>query len=341
MKRSYQEIENNCAMEQKKPNRAFKDLDNKNYKNSAPKFTTQNARISSSGNAVYSLDSLPKDMVHLGGENFLKVTGFLGHTRVHIRRHACDDNGLYHPTKDGISLSPKVWHSFCREVNNILNHRISDKVFVIDRDLCVSKQMEDGIELFVFQRLFQRKNLSMQFVPEHVVLRGSEMAKLVDNKNFITECVKDALITYTLFFNITNELSKPNWDFKPDENCDGFLQLIESLGKCLCISITRKIVEIINCFGCRDHFQVDFMHDCMSNSRTEQFDEYFEQALFQINLKDVAKDFVQNNLNVDFNFVLEQQEFFDAVDTKGLFKSIKKMYIAEANAEYDELIISM
>lgn len=83
------------------------------------------------------------------------------------------------------------------------------------------------------------------------------------------------------------------------------------------------------------------MHDCMSNSRTEQFDEYFEQALFQINLKDVAKDFVKNNLNVDFNFVLGQQEFFDAVDTKGLFKSIKKMYIAEANAEYDELIISM
>lgn len=30
-------------------------------------------------------------------------------------------------------------------------------MIVIERDLCVSKQMKDNIELFVFQRLFQQK----------------------------------------------------------------------------------------------------------------------------------------------------------------------------------------
>lgn len=336
MKRS----SNICSLEQIKRKRADKDLDIKNEKNDAPKFLQQNASTNSSGDVGFTLNSLPKDMVHLGGENFLYVNCFFGQTRVHIRKHVCDEDGFFHPTKDGVSLSPKVWYSLCAEVYGILNHKSSDKVFVIERDLCVSKQMKAGFQLFVFQRLFQRKNLSMQYVPEHVVLRAVELAKLDDSKNFIMECVKTELITYTLFNNITKEIHNSNLDLKPDITCDGFLQLIESLGKCLCVFITLKITELMNCFGCRDHYQADFMHDCISKSRTEQFAEYFEQALFQINMDDVAKDIVKKNLNVDFNYVLGQQEFFDAVDVKGLFKSVEKMYASEEEIEYNDLMNS-
>lgn len=280
MKRSWQEVPNMHSFEKIMRERAIKELADKIEKeNAASKLSAQNVRINASGDATYTLESLPMDMVHLGGENFVKVSCFLGQTRVHIRRHVCDEDGYYHPTKDGISLSPKVWLSFCTEVNHILNHRSSDKVFVIDRDLSVSKQMKAGFQLFVFQRLFQRKNLCMQFVPDCVVLRGPELVKLADRKNFITECVKSDLITYTLFNNITREVNKSNPDLKPRDDSDGFLQLIESLGKCLCAAISLKINELVNCFGCSDHFQADFMHDCLSKSRADKFAEYFDQAL--------------------------------------------------------------
>lgn len=125
-------------------------------------------------------------------------------------------------TKDERSFSPK--DSFCGEVNSTQNHKSSDKVFVMDTNLCLFKQMKNVIQLFVFQRYFLRKNLSMQFMPEHGV--GQELRKLTDRKNLVTECVKSYLITYTLFYNITKEIYNPNLDFKPDVNCDGFLQFI-------------------------------------------------------------------------------------------------------------------
>lgn len=37
----------------------------------------------------------------------------------------------------------------------------------------------------------------MQFVPEHVMLKLPELQKIVDNMCNITNCVKDALITYS------------------------------------------------------------------------------------------------------------------------------------------------
>lgn len=338
MKRSIQASTNSFTVTSEMRKKVAKDLANE--KTDAPKFTRQNVRINSSGNAAYTLDSLPTDMVHLGSENFVLVSGFIGQTRIHVRRHVCDEDGYYHPTKDGISLSPKVWLSFCGEVNEILNCKLPEKVFVIDRDLCVCKQTKDDVQLFIFQRLFQKKNLSMQFVPECVVLRGPELGKLADKKNFITECVKSNLITYTLSFNLDKEIKHSKLNLKTSDYSEGFLQLIESLGQCLCVFITLKITELINCFGCRENYQANFMHDCTLLSREQKFEQYFDRALFLLNWNDLAKDILQKNLNIDYDYVLYQQEFFDAIDADGLFKSIKKMYITvDSNDDDDDLII--
>lgn len=43
-------------------------------------------------------------MIQIGGENFLNVSGFLGHTRVHVRRHVCDDDGLPYTVNADIQL---------------------------------------------------------------------------------------------------------------------------------------------------------------------------------------------------------------------------------------------
>lgn len=37
---------------------------------------------------------------------------------------------------------------------------------------------------------------------------------------------------------------------------------------------------------------------------------------------------VQKILNLDYNYMLGKHEFFNAVDTKGLFKSLEKIYVS-------------
>lgn len=269
------------------------------------------------------------DRKYLGGENFLTVNYFLGHTRIHIRRYVQNQDGELGPTKHGVSLSPIVWDSLCKEVRIIYNHKSTDKIFVIERDLCISKQVKDGFEVYVFQRLFQRKNLSLQFVLERVVLRACEFVKLMDNMNIITDRVKEGLITYTLAHYMAEELSNIHLEIKPKCDPGAVLQLLESLSKCLTVSISLKITEMLNCFGCRESFSVDFMHDCVTKSRAEKFTEHFDKALYSINMRDVAKDIVHKNLNIDFDYVLGQEEFFDALDVKKVIESIEKMYIGE------------
>lgn len=124
-------------------------------------------------------------------------------------------------------------------------------------------------------------------------------------------------------------------------NTDDFLELLESLSKCLCVTLTLRITELTKCSGCRDFSDANFMHDCIATTSAEKWSTFFDQALYSINMKDVAKDIVHKNLHIDFNYVLGQEEFFDALHVEGLFKSIEKMYIGEEESMYDDdLIIS-
>lgn len=104
--------------------------------------------------------------------------------------------------------------------------------------------------------------MSMQFVPEHVVLTHVEFEKIVDKMCNITDRVKDGKITYSLSYYIYQELNNTSFQVNPVDNPDSFLKLLDSLTKCLTVAITIKIIELINCFGCRESYQTHFMHDC-------------------------------------------------------------------------------
>lgn len=317
MKRSYQEIPNICSLEQLMRKKAALDLANLPKCDNMP------------------LDN-PKDLINLGGENFVTVQEFIGHTRVHIRRYISEEDSGFNPTKDGVSISPKVWYSLRREIQNIVNHRSCDKVFVIDRDLCISKQIKDGVQVFIFQRLFQRKNMCLDFVPERVVLNNTQIEKLIQKMPIVTDGVKNGLITYTLFYCIEKELKNSNLQLKLDNSVDGFLQLLLSLKECLRVSISIKISELINCFGCRESHLADFMHDCKVFSREQKWEQYFELALYSIDMNSLARDILQKNLNIDFNRILYEQDFFDSLIVSELFTSIQKLYVDD---ELDDNLI--
>lgn len=116
--------------------------------------------------------------------------------------------------------------------------------------------------------------------------------------------------------------------------------LLESLKKCLCVALTLKITELIKCFGCRDSYTANFMHDCMTKTRSQKWSECFDRALYQIDIGNLAKDLVLKNLNVDFDTVLGIQEFFDCIIVKEVLNAVQKMYIGEEEPMYDNDCLS-
>ena len=65
--------------------------------------------VSSSDIVSVTMDSLPDNMIHLGNSQFLVVRSFQGQTRVHVRKFVEDEIKHLYPTKNGISLTPRVW----------------------------------------------------------------------------------------------------------------------------------------------------------------------------------------------------------------------------------------
>ena len=143
-----------------------------------------------SGETFYTLDYLPSSMFHLGGDKFVSIAFFISYTRVHIRRYATDGDGYLHPTKDGVSLSPSVWHTFHQK-----RYNFPGQFLIVDKDLCVSREIKaEGENLHAFQRIFQRRNLCFQFFPENVVLTGTQMANLQNIFFNINIKVKESLL---------------------------------------------------------------------------------------------------------------------------------------------------
>lgn len=269
----------------------------------------------------------------LGDDFYVVVNSFKGFTRVHIRKYVPDNDGCLRPTKDGISVSPIVWNSLIKEFFKFRGSECLDNSIVVNRDLCVSAQSVNGEQVFVLQRLFQRKNLRFEFTPKHIVLNRSQFTKLVFDATAITNKVCETLIKGTLCGFIYDEMNNSKivfeelkYPFIPD--------VTDSLVKCIATAVTLKISELY------DSREKRFMQDFLM-SRAEKFNEFFDQSLFQLDWHQIAKDFVEKNNNCDISTAIHQEEFFDGLDIIKLFNNIEKMYINEEENTLDNLMLSI
>lgn len=92
-------------------------------------------KVDDSGETFYKRNLLTSDMLHLNGDHYVcsVIVFFLSHRRVHIRRYATDQEGFLHSSKNGVSLSPSVLHSF----------NFSDQFLIIDEDLCTLRKIKE------------------------------------------------------------------------------------------------------------------------------------------------------------------------------------------------------
>ncbi|GFU47179.1 PC4 domain-containing protein [Nephila pilipes] len=279
-----------------------------------------------------TMEKLPKHMIHLGGLVFISVNCFQKQTRVHIRLYAKDDTGVLHPTKDGVSLKPEVWSAFHSQLCSFRCRENFESAIIVKRDICLFNLSDKESECVSIQRLFQRKDLSFQFVPERVLLNGENLGKLRDSYELVFECVKNKLLTYTLCEYIAPEVDRlPENELSLNYDADnpfGLYELTDSLCRC----ITKYIADNISlylkldCDVCQNDYCVPKIHECINVKKKDSFEIYFERALYNINWHAFAVEFV--NLNKNNPHIKHfSNEIFDFMEVEKVFKKVEDMYV--------------
>lgn len=338
MKRSYSHwniFSSEKEMSKKAAMESTTDLAERKSSNSTSvKDKDRRIRYSSKGAPMYTLDSLPPNIIHLGGENFVSVNHFLGHTRVHIRRYVADDEGYYQPSKEGVSIPASVWISFQSHLDDFDYYKSSDETIVVDNDLCVSRYTKDSEQFIAFQRLYKREDMSFQFVPERVILTSKQLSQLSGFTPTINEKIKESLIKYSLPYHIYREFDK-----KDRLGLEKYFERVDLLKKslvmCITFALSVNINKITDCKGCKETGDLQFMHNCL-RSRADKFEECFERAFHLINFCDVAKDFVERNCHVEIADVFAQSEFFDVLNVNDFIYAIEKMYVGHEEKEFEK-----
>lgn len=273
---------------------------------------------------------VPSDLVTLGDDYFATVCSFKGFTSVHIRKFIPDDDGDLSPTKDGITFSPVVWDLLRKEILTYRGNENLDKVTVVNKSVSVTIQTVGDKQMFVFQKLFQRKNLMLQFLPNYVVLNDMQFSNLKHNASILTEQVKENLITETLQYYVNEELQNvPDLGYSTS-----FDDMTESLIGCILNSVDLKINELyLKC----ENFESRFTENILL-SRPEKFQKYFESSLYHLDWRLIAKDFVEKSKNLDIKTLIEQEEYFDSLNVNTMFEKFEKLYIGDEESVNDLFI---
>lgn len=274
---------------------------------------------------LYTLKSLPSEMIHLGGENFAIVNFFLGHSRVHIRKYVTNEDGYLQPTKDGVSISPRVWWNFQRKLTSFTS---AHSILVVDKDLFMSCERRDDETYYTFQRMFQRKNQQMQFVPECVCLTENQFHKLQEHFERINQKLQERLIRNTLQHYLTLEEKKhAAAEYEDFMHSEAFnhSEFDTALRKCLTYFISVTIDRLLYCFGCEAKYTSRGMHDCFTTSRADKWTQYFTEAFFNLDWNEIAADlFSKNKVTIAY---IDLYDYFSSVDIREMMEIVEKMYI--------------
>ena len=189
---------------------------------------------------------------------------------------------------------------------------------------------KDGDFIFVFQRMFQSKNMCFEFITDNVLLTQREMHQLRDYFPQINEKLKEHLIKETVAYFLSHEHCKSSnvenvRDSQVFYDFHDYTNLIHSLGKCLLRALSLKITEIFVCSGCNSGYPKPDFHDCESLTNEEKFDLYFELAFYKLDWQQIAKNFYSENAS-DFH-VISSSEFFSSLNVMSLICDVKKIYI--------------
>ena len=294
---------------------------------------------------IITMAELPDNFIHLGGSEFLVVRSFQGHTRVHVRKFIENEYKLLLPTKGGVSLCPRVWVALTEKLPKLLSKRYfqrypNDFVEVVERDLCVVKDTitspVERIEI-TLQRLFQRRDKTLQFVPETVRLDEQQCYVLLSSSQRVKDLIEVTILTITLRHHVVKlvlqQASSEAQAYVPHPYNIGLSETMDSLCKCFHEFISLKIKELAPCYGCNEV-------PCSCHTKEELLNMYFESALYALNYAELAQQFIVENMHyIYFVNLILTRDFFTNINVSSFLNDVKNMYAPSAEMLCDALEI--
>ncbi|GFS38664.1 PC4 domain-containing protein [Nephila pilipes] len=177
--------------------------------------------------------------------------------------------GVLNPTKVRVSLKPEVWSAFHSQLCSFRCRENFESAIIVKREICLFNFSDKESDCVSIQRLFQRIDLSFQFVLERVLLNGENLGKPRDSYELVFECGKNKLLTYTLCEYVAPEVDRlPENELFLNYDADnpfGLNELTDSLCRC----ITKYIADNISlylkldCDECQNDYCVPKIHECI------------------------------------------------------------------------------
>ena len=292
------------------------------------------------------MDSLPDNMIHLGNSQFLVVRSFQGQTRVHVRKFVEDEIKHLYPTKNGVSLTPRVWTATIEKLPKLLSKRYyerypNDYVDVVEHDLFIFKdtitnESTDKTEIML-QRMFQRRDKSFQFVPETVHLDEQQCYVLLSSVHRVNDLIEISLLTATLRHHVEKLVLEQASDeartYISQPHSKGLSETLDSLRKCFVEFFSLKIKEMALCYECDEM-------PCTCHTLEELLNTYFETALYTMNYTELARKFVAENMHhMYFVNLILCKDFFHTIDVPSFLNQVKNMYAPTEEMSYELLEI--
>ncbi|KAG8185476.1 hypothetical protein JTE90_019734 [Oedothorax gibbosus] len=139
---------------------------------------------------AFKLDSIPDHHYHLGNHVFVVVSEFFDSVKIHIRKYI-QEMDYMKPTKDGTTLSPLTWQeppdSMCiKSFHYYANRR---RVSLLNDELFIVAARNQEKEEIVLQKLFVKKDLSRQFMPNVISIDELQFNTLESYEKEITKSV--------------------------------------------------------------------------------------------------------------------------------------------------------
>jgi len=249
-----------------------------------------------------------------------------------VRKFIENGDKLLLPTKEGVSLPPRVWIALTEKLPKLLSKRYferypNDYVEVVERDLCVVKDTittpVERIEI-TLQRMFQRKDKSLQFVPETIRLDDQQCYVLLSSAQRVKDLIEVTFLTITLRHYVEKlvqqQASSEAREYVPRSYHDGSAETLDSLCKCFLEFISLKMNELAPCYECDEL-------PCSCHTMEELVNAFFNSALIEINYSELAHKFVESNIHhlYFFNLILTR-DFFTNINVPSFLNDVKNMF---------------
>lgn len=256
----------------------------------------------------------------------MTISGFADVVRIHIRLFQRHDTGCLRPTKRGISLTPAQWLTLSEVMDSVQFPSDPKILNIIEDSLLLCSEFIDNQHCITFQRFYQKKDLTRNFVPSLCFLRANEWEELRRIRKEVTSSAVNVMFGQVFKRILQQEVRNRTSSSIPIEDTfDVEIILTTSMIELLKECLKSNILKIFKCNGCQMDLGNQLGHECITYNNELRASLYSDRALLHTDLNIFIKDFVEKNIHM-LNYISEN--FINSLNMSNLISGAIDLYIA-------------